>query len=98
MTEAVSMFRESVSKLVESGVFSLAEIQQQARWAAVNASLQLNKGNQSRVARELGVHRNTVNREVCEMKAKGGLRVALRSRYKAKPVQSVRSHRKVSAA
>lgn len=64
-------FRDLVSDLVTLGAFSLEEIERAARFEFMKATLELHGFNQTRVARELGVHRNTVHRILVEMQKAG---------------------------
>jgi|SRR5581483_10630449 len=47
----------------------LPELERELRFAIITAVIRRNGGNLCRAAKSLGVHRNTINREVLQMRA-----------------------------
>jgi ActR/RegA family two-component response regulator len=64
-------FRDLLSDMVALGAFTLDEIEQAARFEFVKSTLERYVFNQSRAARRLDVHRNTVRRYLVEMEKAG---------------------------
>jgi DNA-binding NtrC family response regulator len=69
--DLVKLFRALVIDLAETGAFSLKEFEEATRFQFVRAHLEQYKHNQSRAARALVIHRNTLRRILIEMKKAG---------------------------
>jgi DNA-binding NtrC family response regulator len=69
--DLVKLFCSLVDELAETGAFTLREFEAAARYQFVRAHLEQFKHNQSRTARALVIHRNTLRRILDEMRKAG---------------------------
>jgi DNA-binding NtrC family response regulator len=67
----IAAYRLLVLDLVHAGVFTLQEFERASRFQFVKGVLELYHHNQSRAARAMGMHRNTLRRTIIEMKKAG---------------------------
>jgi hypothetical protein len=69
--DLMKVFRDLVIDLAETGAFTLKEFENAMRFQFVCAHLEQYKQNQSRAARALVIHRNTLRRICIEMRKAG---------------------------
>ena len=74
-----------VLDLVKTGAFTLREFERASRFQYVKGMLELYHHNQSRAARAMGMHRNTLRRTLIEMR-KAGMDPGRRERKSGRPV------------
>jgi hypothetical protein len=67
----IGAYRLLVLDLVRAGVFTLREFERASRFQYVKGMLELYQHNQSRAARAMGMHRNTLRRTLIEMRKAG---------------------------
>lgn len=98
--EGCSMFKSAIEALVRTQALTIHEIEDKARQNAINTALVITGGNQTRAARILGYHRNTLLRDLAEMKKNGLITSPLRSAHRSKkPAGRITAqHKKVATA
>jgi len=88
----IGAYRLLVSDLVHAGIFTLREFERASRFQYVKGMLELCQHNQSRAARAMGMHRNTLRRTIIEMK-KVGMDPGRRERKSGRPVPMLEEKR-----
>jgi DNA-binding NtrC family response regulator len=67
----ITIAAEAFIREVVKADMNLREIEQMVRWAVIQHTLARHRFNRSRTAKVLGVHRNTLARDLREMKLAG---------------------------